>query len=110
MLRISSPGGKHDTNQANISHKPNKHSHANQTSHKNQTNISPQGAEVTVTCRKSSPELDAFKGVQVITDVDVTDAASVEAMALKVDKPLDILINNAGYFYEPLEVKRGGAG
>ena len=61
------------------------------------------GADVVVMGRGSSDELDALEGVQVITGCDVTDTKSVEAAVAKVTEPVDILINNAGYFYEPLE-------
>ena len=61
-----------------------------------------QGADVVVVGRRSSEELDALKGVQVITGVDVTDT---EAMATKmvpaIDKPLDMVINSAGYLILP---------
>ena len=60
------------------------------------------GADVIVTCRSSNAELDALN-VQVITDCDVTDTSSVAKMTEQVTEPVDILINNAGYFYEPLE-------
>ena len=61
------------------------------------------GADVVVMGRGSSDELDALEGVQVITGCDVTDTKAVEAAVAKVTEPVDILINNAGYFYEPLE-------
>ena len=62
------------------------------------------GALVIVTCRKSSPELDALGVEQVITGVDVTkeEAMPILTQALS-GKPIDIVINNAGYFYEPVE-------
>jgi len=60
------------------------------------------GASVIVTCRSSNAELDAMN-VQVITDCDVTDLDSVKKMTEEVTDPIDVLINNAGYFYEPLE-------
>ena len=61
------------------------------------------GADVVVIGRGSSDELDALDGVQVITGCDGTDTESVKAAVAKVTDPVDILINNAGYFYEPLE-------
>ena len=60
------------------------------------------GANVIVTCRSSNDELAAMN-VQVIENCDVTDTASVQKMTEQVAEPVDILINNAGYFYEPLE-------
>jgi len=62
-----------------------------------------QGAEVLVTCRKSSPELDAAGPAQVIAGVDVQDTASVAKMVEEVKAPVDIVINNAGYFMEAKE-------
>ena len=65
-----------------------------------------QGAEVIVACRKSSPELEAAGVAGVYEGVDVADTASVEAFATKLKaegKPVDIIINNAGYFYGPNE-------
>ena len=53
------------------------------------------GADVIVTCRSSTDELDAM-GVQVITGCDVTDTKAVEQMAEQVSAPVDILINNVG--------------
>ena len=41
--------------------------------------------------------------MQVIENCDVTDTASVAKMVESVADPLDVVINNAGYFYEPLE-------
>ena len=61
------------------------------------------GAKVIATCRASSAALDGLKPEQIIRDVDVTSASSCRAMAAQIDEPLDIVINNAGYFYEPVE-------
>eukprot|EP00965_Chrysotila_dentata_P080223 2646896-Pleurochrysis_carterae.AAC.3 len=58
------------------------------------------GAEVVVVGRKSSPELDALKPAKIITGCDVTDADAVMKMATELEKPVDIVINNAGYFME----------
>eukprot|EP00958_Prasinococcus_capsulatus_P011513 scaffold1146_cov399-Prasinococcus_capsulatus_cf.AAC.2 len=63
-------------------------------------------ANVVVSCRKSSPELDqlaADHGVEIMTDVDVTIDEQVKAFADKVEGVFDVVINNAGYFYEPVE-------
>ena len=64
-----------------------------------------QGAEVIVVGRRSSPELDALVGVQVIIGVDVTDTAAVSGKMIDElkGKPVDYIINNAGYFWEPHE-------
>jgi NAD(P)-dependent dehydrogenase (short-subunit alcohol dehydrogenase family) len=61
------------------------------------------GAMVVVTCRRSNDELGALQNVEVIEKCDVQDLASVEKMVHAVGDPLDIVINNAGYFYEPEE-------
>lgn len=58
-----------------------------------------QGAETIVVGRTSSPELDAL-GAKVITGVDVTDTKAVNGkMVEEVGAPVDIVINNAGYFW-----------
>ncbi|KAL1507799.1 hypothetical protein AB1Y20_007409 [Prymnesium parvum] len=67
------------------------------------TELTKQGAETIVVGRRTSPELDALGG-KVITGVDVTDSASVNGKMLKeVGGPVDIVINNAGYFWEEHE-------
>lgn len=63
-----------------------------------------QGAEAIVVGRSSSPELDALEGVKVITGVDVTDTEAINGkMIAEVGEPVDIVINNAGYFWEEEE-------
>jgi len=66
--------------------------------------LAAQGADVIVVGRRTSPELEAL-GVKVVTGVDVTDSKAITEKVLPaVDgKPLDILINNAGYFWEEHE-------
>lgn len=70
-----------------------------------------QGAEVVVACRKTSPELEAIPGVaSVIEGVDVADTASVARFAERLKaagKGVDVVINNAGYFYGPQETVLG---
>jgi len=65
------------------------------------------GATVLVLCRSSSPEVEALVGKwNVYSGVDVTDTEAVKkaAKAIKNDGgALDVVINNAGYFYEPYE-------
>jgi NAD(P)-dependent dehydrogenase (short-subunit alcohol dehydrogenase family) len=66
------------------------------------------GATALVLCRSSSPELEQLVGKwNVYSGVDVTDTESVNK-ALKRIKgdggALDMLINNAGYFYDPQEL------
>lgn len=55
-----------------------------------------RGDRVIAVCRSSSDELDALD-VRVETGIDVTDDASVAALAKKLgDTSIDIVINNAG--------------
>ena len=56
-----------------------------------------QGAHVLATCRASPGDLSSL-GVEILSGVEVQDTASVEAMAEKITEPIDIVINNAGYF------------
>ncbi|KAJ1459328.1 short-chain alcohol dehydrogenase with NAD or NADP as acceptor [Pelagophyceae sp. CCMP2097] len=60
------------------------------------------GAEVIVLCRKFGPELD---GIATAYDgVDVTDMDAINTWRVVSEKgPIDVLINNAGYFYGPSE-------
>ncbi|HEY4395979.1 MAG TPA: SDR family oxidoreductase [Polyangia bacterium] len=58
------------------------------------------GREVVATCRRSSPALDAL-GVRIETGVDVTDEASVAALAQRLaGVALDELVCNAGILHE----------
>lgn len=67
--------------------------------------LTDKGAKVVALVRKSSPELDALNPDEVITGVDVTSDEACNELAGKVAKgPIDVLINNAGYFYEPVEM------
>ena len=65
------------------------------------------GATALVLCRSSSPELEKLVGKwNVYSGVDVTDTEAVTKAIkkIKVDGgALDMVINNAGYFYEPME-------
>ena len=61
------------------------------------------GAHVVATCRSSSQELDSAGCAQILMGCDVQDEASCKAMAQAVEGTLDIVINNAGYFYGPVE-------
>jgi len=54
------------------------------------------GASVIATCRSSKGDLP--EGVQVIENVEMQDVASIQAMVASLDAPVDIVINNAGYF------------
>lgn len=57
---------------------------------------SERGDDVVAVCRSRSPELEAL-GVEVIDDVDVSTDRGVAHLATTLgDRPVDILINNAG--------------
>jgi NAD(P)-dependent dehydrogenase (short-subunit alcohol dehydrogenase family) len=58
--------------------------------------LSARGDQVWVSCRRSSPELDALP-VEVMADVDVSSEAGLARLqAGLADQSLDCLINNAG--------------
>ena len=65
------------------------------------------GATAIVVCRNSSPELEALVGKwNVYSGVDVTDDEAVKKVAKRVKSDggdIDVVINNAGYFYGPQE-------
>ena len=62
------------------------------------------GAKVIALNRSDSADLQALKPEETILGVDVTDDAACEKIGDKITGgPLDVLINNAGYFYEPVE-------
>ena len=65
------------------------------------------GATAIVLCRSSSPELEALVGKWNVYDgVDVTDTEAVIKGMKRIKGDggaLDMVINNAGYFYEPCE-------
>lgn len=62
------------------------------------------GGEVVAICRGSSKEIEELNPNELITGVEVTDDAVCDTLSNKIKNgPLDILINNAGYFYEPEE-------
>lgn len=61
------------------------------------------GATVFATCRKPSDALRALDGINIITGVDVCKDACMGPMVEAVTEQLDMVINNAGYFYEPFE-------
>jgi len=63
-----------------------------------------QGAKIIALCRSSSPELDKLDPEEVVLGLDVTNDKECACVASKIKGgPIDILINNAGYFYEPVE-------
>jgi len=62
------------------------------------------GAQVFVTCRSAGDDLDGI--ATAYEGVDVTNTESICDFAKKIVQdhgPMDILINNAGYFYGPEE-------
>jgi len=69
------------------------------------------GANVFVTCRRSNADIEKLVGLSNIFDgVDVTDDVAIRASAKKIAESgtlIDIVINNAGYFYEPEETVSG---
>jgi len=65
------------------------------------------GATAIVLCRSSSPELEQLVGQwNVYSGVDVTDTDAVNKALKRIKSDggaLDMVINNAGYFYSPHE-------
>mmetsp|Transcript_37436 Transcript_37436/g.76318 ORF Transcript_37436/g.76318 Transcript_37436/m.76318 type:complete len:333 (-) Transcript_37436:139-1137(-) len=65
------------------------------------------GATALVLCRSSSPELNKLVGKWNVYDgVDLTDTDAVNAAMKRIKSDggaLDVVINNAGYFYGPRE-------
>jgi len=63
-----------------------------------------QGAELITINRSNSKELEELEPSENIIGVDVTDDEACARIADGIKGgPIDILINNAGYFYEPVE-------
>ena len=57
-----------------------------------------RGDEVIAVCRHSSEELDQL-GVQVETDIDISDEKAVQVLVTTLDgKSIDVLVNNAGIY------------
>eukprot|EP00551_Chaetoceros_affinis_P001379 CAMPEP_0203638544 /NCGR_PEP_ID=MMETSP0088-20131115/4553_1 /ASSEMBLY_ACC=CAM_ASM_001087 /TAXON_ID=426623 /ORGANISM="Chaetoceros affinis, Strain CCMP159" /LENGTH=329 /DNA_ID=CAMNT_0050493207 /DNA_START=75 /DNA_END=1064 /DNA_ORIENTATION=+ len=62
------------------------------------------GGKLVAICRSSSEELEALKPDEIVTGIDLTSDEQCDTIASKITGgPIDILINNAGYFYEPVE-------
>lgn len=72
--------------------------------------LASDGATVVGTCRESNADLDTALADdasrdqhQIIEGIDVTSDENVAAMAAQVNGPVDILINNAGYYWDKTE-------
>jgi NAD(P)-dependent dehydrogenase (short-subunit alcohol dehydrogenase family) len=62
------------------------------------------GAQLVAIVRSSSPELEALNPAEVVKGIDVTNDGQCEGIASQIKGgPIDILINNAGYFMEEVE-------
>ena len=62
------------------------------------------GGHLVAITRASSPELEALNPSELISGVDVTNDKHCEELGSRITGgPVDVLINNAGYFYEPAE-------
>lgn len=66
------------------------------------------GAAVIATCRKTSPELTASGCAQIIEGIDVTIDSTMDKLVAEIDEPLDVVVNNAGYFMKEKETILGG--
>ena len=66
------------------------------------------GAVVVGACRKSCPELEAIENVEIIEGVEVTSYEACEALADALKAPVDVLVNNAGYFPDISDDFTGG--
>jgi len=69
------------------------------------TELKDIGAVVIGVCRKSSPELAALQVAQIVEGIDVMNTACMQKMVDEIISTgaLDVVVNNAGYFYEPEE-------
>jgi len=69
------------------------------------TELVAQGGKLVAIVRGTSEELQALNPDEVVTGIDVTSDEACDTIASKITGgPVDILINNAGYFYEPVEM------
>jgi len=68
------------------------------------TELVAQGGKLVAIVRSSSEAMEALKPDEVVTGIDVMSDEACDTIASKITGgPIDILINNAGYFYEPEE-------
>lgn len=63
---------------------------------------------VVATCRKPSEQLLALGVEQIIEGIDVTIDSSMDKLVNEITEPVDIVINNAGYFMKEKETVLGG--
>jgi len=68
----------------------------------------PGGAMVVATCRKPSDQLLALGVEQIIEGIDVTIDSTMDKLVNEITEPVDIVINNAGYFMKEKETVLGG--
>jgi len=69
------------------------------------TELVAQGGKLVAIVRASSEELDALNPDEVVIGIDVASDEACDTIASKITGGhVDILINNAGYFYEPVEM------
>lgn len=61
------------------------------------------GAKVIATCRKPGSQLAAIEGIQIIENIDVRNDSAMQRLVEEIKAPVDILINNAGYFKRECE-------
>jgi hypothetical protein len=62
------------------------------------------GAQLVAIVRSSSPELEALMPAEVVSGIDVTNDDQCQGIASRIKGgPIDILINNAGFFMEDVE-------
>lgn len=65
------------------------------------------GAKVIATVRKPSKALEGKSGLQVVSAIDVTDDNLKEKLLAASFDKVDVLVNNAGYFFEAQEFLGG---
>jgi nucleoside-diphosphate-sugar epimerase len=66
--------------------------------------VSEAGAKLVAIVRSSSPELEALHPAEIVSGIDVTNDEQCQGIASQIKGgPIDILINNAGFFMEELE-------